>query len=58
MRYKVIDKETMQDVTGEQPWVITPDGRLGYLWYDTLREDDGVRCKLCSDKRFNYEMVN
>lgn len=39
MKYRVFNKITGEDITDNEPWVVTPDGRLFYLDYDSLTGD-------------------
>ena len=34
MKFRVIDKRTGDDITKDYFWVITADGRLGYIDYN------------------------
>ena len=39
MKYKVFNKITGEDITDNESWVVTPDGRLFFLDYDSLTGD-------------------
>lgn len=36
IKYIVFDRQTKEDITDKYPWVITPDGKLYYMDYDSL----------------------
>lgn len=38
LRYRVYDNRTLEDITDEYQWVITPDGKLCYVEYDDVPE--------------------
>lgn len=36
IKYVVFDKQTKEDITDKYTWVITPDGKLYFVDYDSL----------------------
>lgn len=42
MKYKVYNKKTREDLTDKNDWVITPEGQLYYLDYESLIGDPDV----------------
>ena len=56
IRYRVFDNRTLEDVTDELQWVITPDGKLRYIYCDDVPEDNSVHFELMVNRNGTWEI--
>ena len=57
LRYRVFDNRTLEDVTDELQWVITPDGKLRYIYCDDVPEDKSVHFELMVKRNGTWEII-
>ena len=57
IRYRVFDNKTLEDITDEFQWIITPDGKLCYVDYGDVIEDKSVCFELMVKQNGEWKLI-